>query len=75
MQRQPKLTVFIGSSSEGLGDARKLAQNIENAGHTALLWNQTGLFPPGSYTFEALTSIANTVSAAIFVFGADDETW
>jgi len=69
------MEIFIGSSKESLEEARQMALWIEELGMTALLWNKTGLFTAGQYTFKNLIDIAKKVDAAIFVFGEDDEIW
>ncbi|MBK6629193.1 MAG: nucleotide-binding protein [Flavobacteriales bacterium] len=71
------MRIFIGSSTEAVkrGTLKKLCGWIKAAGHEPLPWNQTGLFPPGSYTLQRLLQIASDVNGACFVFSEDDKGW
>ncbi|WP_305788796.1 nucleotide-binding protein [Symbioplanes lichenis] len=69
------MRIFIGSSSESSSLMRKIALWVENAGHEPLRWQDPGVFPPGSYTLQALQSVVQRVDAAIFIFGEDDQVW
>lgn len=68
-----KKVVFIGSSTESLFIAEKIAGYLEKSGIKPLLWNKT--FMPGDILLPKLIDIAETVSGAIFVFNRDDKTW
>jgi hypothetical protein len=53
----------------------KIAFWLEEFGCTPQRWNEPGLFMPGEYIFPQLKNIANSVDAAILIFGEDDKTW
>lgn len=65
--------VFIGSSTESLFIAEKIAGYLEKSGIKPLLWSKA--FIPGDILLPKLVDITKTVSGAIFVFNRDDKTW
>lgn len=69
------MRIFLGSSSEGRGADifLRVCQWIESAGHEVIRWDAPGVFPPGTYTLEVLTSLS--VDAAVLVFSPDDSVW
>ena len=78
-------SIFIGSSSRGLGYANKLKEKIIEAfagkgmnGIQCDLWNDVGLFELSLATIESLISIAKRLKAsggyAILLFTPDDLT-
>lgn len=69
------MKIFIGSSKESLGLAKKVAMIVETVGHTPIMWNSTGVFLPGNTIIESLENIADSVDAAIFIFSPDDKVW
>jgi len=69
------LKVFLGSSSEAKKEMAELAEWIEDFNHIPLTWTDPRLFPLGGTTFSSISQIAQTVDAAIFLFGEDDVTW
>ncbi|MEA3208184.1 MAG: L-histidine Nalpha-methyltransferase [Chthoniobacter sp.] len=69
-------TVFIGSSREALDEiAEPIAKALAENGFNVIRWWTPEAFPPGNYIFEQLRKHAMRVDAAVFVAGADDETW
>ena len=67
--------VFIGSSSEGLGLAEALRENIEREADFELelrQWNNADIFAPGSYALVDLLRETREVDFAILVFTPDD---
>lgn len=71
------MQIFLGSSREASasGMLRRIAVWIEACGHTPVRWDDPGVFPPGTYTFQVLQRLAKTVDAAIFIFSDDDKVW
>lgn len=70
------MKIFIGSSTESISYLEKIATIIEESSATPVPWNQTGLFPPGTYTLSRLQEIAYTeVDAAILIYSPDDKIW
>ena len=64
--------VFIGSSSEGLGVARKLQASLATD-YAVEIWNQGTVFGLGTATLEALEEAVDLYDYGIFVFTPDDE--
>ncbi len=69
------MRVFIGSSKECTGIMAKVAYWLEQTGCQPQRWDEPGLFRPGEYIFQALLAAAQSVDAAILIFGEDDITW
>jgi hypothetical protein len=69
------MEIFIGSSKEAIKVVDQIAVWIEEARHTALPWNEPGLFPPGEHTLQTLIGISKRVHAAILLFTDDDDVW
>ncbi len=75
-----KLTVFIGSSTEGAKQETpdgfplltKVAEWIEAESHIPKRWNDTASFPAGEFTLESLVRTSHTVDAAVFILSDDD---
>src|SRR5271165_3317857 len=66
--------VFIGSSTEGLGLAGSIQEELAKvAGNVAMpiRWDQ-GVFQPGDIILERLIEVVNTFDFAIFVIRPDD---
>ena len=63
-------TIFIGSSTESLSEAEKIAAWLESFNITPVVWNT--VFEPGEYTLDSLERTLKSVSGAIFIFNADD---
>lgn len=74
-ERWYSMKVFIGSSTEALNVADKIALYIESMKHDPIVWNEPDVFVGGKYLFECLEEVVNKVDAAIFVFSGDDEKW
>jgi len=70
---EPKLRIFIGSSTEYEAYAEQVAACIEKAGGEAKLWTDDGLFPAGEYTWDRLRQLVLQFDGAIFIFGCDDK--
>ncbi|MBK9166488.1 MAG: L-histidine N(alpha)-methyltransferase [Bryobacterales bacterium] len=68
-------TIFVGSSREQMGFARKIANAIARAGFAVRPWWEKGVFRPGDYTLERLVQLARSCDGAVLVFGADDKVW
>lgn len=62
--------IFIGSSTETLEIAEKIATWIEEFGGSPVLWNT--IFDIGESTLSDLIKTSQEVDGAIFVFNADD---
>ena len=71
------MKIFIGSSTEALnrGTVTKLAAWIEGLGHQPVRWDDPTLFSLGTSLFPQLVKVANSVDAAILIFGEDDTAW
>lgn len=69
------MKIFIGSSTDALPLAKKLASILLNYDHTPLLWSDGDIFVASKTTIESLEYTLNIVDAAIFVFNEDDKTW
>ena len=69
------MKIFIGSSAEQKAYLDLIASWIESSGHEPVLWNDSNVFPPGSYILSSLVKIAKTVEAAVFIFSEDDTLW
>lgn len=67
------MRIFIGSSSERINEAKKIASWLEEIDVSVDLW--TKIFMPGHNTIDDLIAEAQNVDAAIFVFAEDDKTW
>lgn len=68
-------SIFIGSSKEALGQAKKVGTVIQQAFASDIqtqVWNEA--FPASSFTYEAIQQAARNNVAAIFVMAADDTT-
>ena len=65
--------IFVGSSTEGLEQARQVAAALsEVEGVKPLLW--TECFKPGDITFLSIESLARRVAGAVFLATPDDES-
>jgi len=69
------MKIFIGSSKEKCSLMEKVAFWLEEEGCLPQRWNEPGLFMPGEYVFQSLMQVANSVDAAILIFGDDDKQW
>ncbi len=76
-REEKKMEIFIGSSSEAVEYMERIALMVEELKHTPLMWNASGkdIFRPNTNTIDAIIDISKRVSAAIFVFNADDKVW
>jgi hypothetical protein len=68
MRRQ----IFVGSSTEGLDQARAVCGILRDPETECVLW--TSVFEPGFVTLEALEKMLLECCAAVFVITPDDET-
>lgn len=68
----PTLKIFIGFSSANADVGLQIAAIVDNVGHAATCWNQSGLFNPGQYTYNRLMELTREYDGAIFIFGCDD---
>jgi len=69
-----KKRIFIGSSSEQIKNAEKIAIVLENLGHSVKPWWGSEVFPPGAYTFDSILNVARSVDAGLFLLAEDDFT-
>lgn len=69
MNNQPRPSVFIGSSVEGLPIVDAIVVNLE---HTCEVVPWTTLFEPGEFTLESLESSLDDFDFAILIMTADD---
>ena len=69
MQRE----IFIGSSSEGLQEAQRVA-SILSADPEVVPVSWTEVFQPGYLAFEALETVLRRCCGAVFVAGPDDQS-
>lgn len=69
---QQKRTIFVGSSHEGLPEARQVCSALARSGARVVpkLW--TTFFEASELTFEALEEMLLQCCAAVFVVRADD---
>lgn len=67
---EPKPTVFIGSSSEGINIAKAIQVELDH-GCEVVIWSQ-GLFGLSGGTLEALVEASNKFDFAILVITPDD---
>jgi hypothetical protein len=67
-----KLSIFVGSSSEGLRVAREIQSQLADVGEVER-WDE-GVFALGSGTLEALVQALNRFDFAVFVLTADNLT-
>ena len=65
-----KPRLFIGSSSENLGVAYAVQENLEAVAE-ATVWNQ-GVFSPSKFNLESLASALFETDFGVFVFAPDD---
>jgi hypothetical protein len=65
-----KPRIFVGSSTEAIELAHKVAVTIEVAGMTPVVWD-TGAFPVGSTLLERIDSLADDFQGAILLFTPD----
>jgi pterin-4a-carbinolamine dehydratase len=64
--------IFIGSSTEALGQARKVAALLEGEGVRPRLWSDA--FGLGQITLEVIETIAREVAGAVFLATPDDDS-
>jgi hypothetical protein len=67
-----KRHLFVGSSTEGLRQARQVCELLTDMETECVLWNT--IFDPGYVTFEALESVLLKCCAAVFIATADDSS-
>ena len=72
LERNGRVRIFIGSSSEGLKIANKLQELLAND-FSVVVWNQGTVFGLGSSTLEALEAAVLEFHYAVFVFTPDDQ--
>src|SRR5262249_45407248 len=65
-------SIFIGSSSEGLGIARRVQDALKTRGHVEL-WTSDELFRPSRIVFSELVKISKTSDFAVLIATPDDE--
>jgi Predicted nucleotide-binding protein containing TIR-like domain len=71
METEAKALIFIGSSIEGLEEARRICELLSDEDTECMLW--TKAFLPGFLTFESLENMLLECCAAVFVATPDDE--
>jgi len=64
--------IFVGSSSEAVVQAEKIAAVLEQEGAEVLLW--TKLFKNGDITFQAIENLSESISGAVILATPDDES-
>lgn len=65
--------IFVGSSTEGLGQATQVAAALSEAGDVEpLLW--TECFKLGDITFLSIENLARRVAGAVFLATPDDDS-
>ncbi len=69
--RKSRSRVFVGSSVEGLGVARKVQANFEFDAFDTVIW-ENGVFKPSHTAIEALEDVAATFDFAILILTPDD---
>jgi predicted nucleotide-binding protein with TIR-like domain len=69
---EPKMKIFIGSSTEYNDLALRVAKCIQECGGEAKRWTDDDLFPPGVYIWDRLKQLSTQFDGAIFLFGCDD---
>lgn len=67
--------IFVGSSTEQLTYAKRIAKSLNANGFKALGWWNTGVFPLGDSTLEGLRALSNSCYGAVLLFAKDDRTW
>ncbi len=65
--------IFIASSTQSRRVAETIATALAEAGYRPLRWWKA--FNAGDVTLFRLSDLAQRVDAAVFICGADDETW
>lgn len=65
-----KPRLFIGSSSESLGLAYAVHENLKRDAECTP-WNE-GVFEPSKYTLESIVQVLSTSDFGLFVFAGDD---
>ncbi len=76
-QRQPSqgLSVFVGSSLEGLSVARIISDGLKHYKKSIpKIWSIPGIFSPGGIKHELLLKEARRSDFAVFAFGPDDKS-
>lgn len=64
--------IFIGSSSQAFDKALVIQSILEKLGAKTTLWQDSNVFPPSEYLFEALLKAAHGHSGGVFIFDRDD---
>lgn len=68
-----KPRIFVGSSSEQLPFAKRVAVWLDQEDCAPILW--TDSFDAGDYTLERLLEHSRKCDGAVMIFGEDDKTW
>ena len=68
-----KKKIFLGSSTEGYGDLKKVAAWLEDK-VDLVRWDKPGVFAPGGHVLTDLLELSKTVDGAILFFTPDDLT-
>lgn len=66
--------IFIGSSSQAFDKALVIQSILEKLVAKTTLWQDSNIFPPSDYLFEALLKAAHGHSGGVFIFDRDDRT-